>query len=196
MADDLANGARHLSLEAPLPLPRKVQRESTVESADQAAGIFDLYGESGLRDSWQSNGTGGTPQRKISGEKGVPEGRIEQLTEPPGSPISWDGPMGAMNNVNGGRLSTSSIAPPITVTPAATPEKRTFAEQRNSIFTSSSSSFPMHPSINRLSPRHPQTETGNSSASTSQISFAGSSQYPGEENDAFHVRSTCKSSDS
>lgn len=47
---------------------------------------------------------------------------------------------------------------------------------------------PSQPGSNRLLAR----AAGLGSAGASQVSFGGSIQYPGEENDAFHVRSTCE----
>ncbi|WWD18988.1 hypothetical protein CI109_103445 [Kwoniella shandongensis] len=83
---------------------------------------------------------------------------------------------------------------------------------------SSRANSPVHPSITRLSPRHASTLNssvgsgsrqssmisdgtrtsvdddgygdGDGEGNRSQVSVAGSAQYPGEENDAFHVRST------
>ena len=188
MADQLTNGAEHLSLEHRFPLPRRGQRESTVESAVQAEGIIDLYGSSSPRDSWPSADPADTSHRRITAGKGV----VEELAEPPGSPASWDGPIAALNNGFMSRPSSSSTAPPITVTAPGTPEKGKFPSQRNSSFASSAPASPTYPSIARLSPHHAQARTENSSASTSQISVAGSFQYPGEENDAFRVRSTCE----
>lgn len=83
--------------------------------------------------------------------------------------------------------------PTVTITPDMTPSKRnpsasvaagTGEESRrvSTLSTSTSDS----PSINRLTPRLSGYGDGN----TSQASF-GSSQYPGEDPDAFHVRSTC-----
>lgn len=179
MADDLTDGARHLSLERPLA-PR-IKRQSTVESAAQAGGIFDLYGSG--RDSWRGESTPQTSPNQASG--GYREdGPMEELNSP--------GPETTLANGNSRLSSTSTaVAPPITVTGPNTPER--LADQRSSTFTSLSSNAcsPTHPSISRLSPRRPGT--GSSSASTSQVSISGSSQYPGEENDAFHVRSTCMS---
>jgi hypothetical protein len=59
----------------------------------------------------------------------------------------------------------------------------------------------IHANVARLSPsprpKHPlggstTSNTSSISTSTSRLSSAGSSQYPGEEEDAFHVRSTCE----
>lgn len=194
MTDNLSHEARHLSLEPPLPrLTHRESTQSTFESADQAEGIFDLYG--GARDSWQSNGPSHTPAEPVS-QHVIGNGQIEEHVEPPKSPASWTGPVAALNDEGAQSRRVSSIAPPITVTAANTPERqRSFADHtRDSTFTSLNSNSPTHPSIRRLSPRQNGTST-NTSASTSQVSIAGSSQYPGEENDAFHVRSTCESRD-
>ncbi|WVR07432.1 hypothetical protein IAU60_004473 [Kwoniella sp. DSM 27419] len=84
--------------------------------------------------------------------------------------------------------------------------RRASLDPRHASLTSSVSSAGsvQHPSIARLSPRHPSTlrsRASGSAASTStsctdaetsmsQSSVAGSTQYPGEEPDAFNVRST------
>lgn len=186
MGDDLTNPARDLSLEPPLP-----RRISTVESADQAEGIFDLYG--GARDSWQSSASARGPGKPLDRYEADEPGHIEELAESPKSPASWSGPIVALSTVTTSRIISISVPPPIKVTPAITPERtRSLAETRDSTFTSISSNSPTQPSIRRHSPRL-AGRSNNTSASASQVSVAGSSQYPGEENDAFHVRSTCES---
>lgn len=190
-------------------------RESYVESADDAAGIFSLYGEDtdgDQRDGWVA--------REESTTNTPPHERMEQLGEAAGlgTAPSWEGPFSALSNQH--RLSAPSDqnhiavpAPGIKVTPdhstLHTPEKRQpissarnstlTSSARNSTFTSSTSGSPTHPSIARLSPRVTQrggsadtSFTSATSGSGSQISIAGSCQYPGEEDDAFHVRSTCE----
>lgn len=165
-------------------------RESTLESADQAAGIFSLYGESSQRDSWLdtpsdqagSQGRGlnlGTPLRNS-----ITEHELEEMEEEE-YPINGDGD-GNQRDSNGGEMTRSSITSQV-----PTPEIRLTPSKHQE-------QIGVHSSIARLSPspRHPlggSTTSNTSSMSTSRISSAGSSQYPGEEEDAFHVRSTCKS---
>lgn len=63
--------------------------------------------------------------------------------------------------------------------------------------SSSNSSSPVHPSISRIySQRNgsPGSDTQGASGANSNASLV-SSQYPGEDPDAFHVRSTCESTD-
>lgn len=157
------------------------RRESTLDSVDQAEGIFDLYERD--RDSWR-----------------VPSGTAEQSNvqeelADPTSPVSWEGPMSALAlPANGSRRSSMNPPPGITVTPDKTlwPGRDNHRDSSLSASTSTSTSFPNSPtrkSMNGLSPA--LRVVGNGSASTSQVSVAASSQYPGEEDDAFHVRSTC-----
>lgn len=168
-------------------------RESTLESADQAAGIFSLYGEpSG--DSWlntssdQPGPTGGrTQQSRTPLRNSITENELEEMEEE----YSSNGNVRNANVESGegegeGDLSRSSI---INQAPTPTPEIRLTPGKRQD-------QVGIHSNIARLSPspRHPlggSTTSNTSSMSTSRISSAGSSQYPGEEEDAFHVRSTC-----
>jgi hypothetical protein len=172
-----------------MPLGNVIERsprESTLESADQAAGIFSLYGEPS-RDSWLSNssdqatqtGRGSHPRTPL--RNSITENELEEMEE-----NTTNGNAGGLNG-NGfgdGDLSRSSIT-----SHAPTPEIRLTPSKRQE-------QPGVHPDIARLSPspRHPlggSTNSNTSSMSTSRISSAGSSQYPGEEEDAFHVRSTC-----
>jgi hypothetical protein len=162
-------------------------RESTLESADQAAGIFSLYGEPS-RDSWLSNSSDQAAQAGRSSHPRTPlrnsitENELEEMDEEHttnGNGVGLNG-----NGVGDGDLSRSSIT-----SQAPTPEIRLTPIRRQD-------QKGVHPDIARLSPspRHPlggSTNSNTSSMSTSRISSAGSSQYPGEEEDAFHVRSTC-----
>jgi len=211
MVDDLADGARHLSLEPPSRLRNPV-RDSTLESAGDAEGIFDLYG--GSRNSWRDSQDPEGAQNTVDLGEALPlaapvstpdfpanhtQDRTEELQSPPRFSQAWEGPMSRLAKTNGTapkRLSGFGAGPPITITPdnsnLHTPEKR---DLRSSGLGSSTSSSPVHPSISRLSPRHPSSTVA--SASDSQVSIAGASlagsiQYPGEDNDAFHVRSTCE----
>ncbi|ORY35439.1 putative GTPase activating protein [Naematelia encephala] len=205
------NVPRDMSVPAPLPVnevtelehdtrelgingkPRRRVRESHVESADQAAGIFSLYGDA--RQSWQSDKSNGNVILGAeiefdSGQFAILEEQeegVEELREPE----AWNGQL-APNNIR------SDVAPPITITPdhsaTHTPDKR-YTSNRASTLTTSTMDSPtstrlQHPNVAGLSPRQHSTATTLASASASQISFTGSSQYPGEENDAFHVRST------
>ncbi|KAK4688988.1 hypothetical protein P7C73_g1125, partial [Tremellales sp. Uapishka_1] len=180
-----------MSVELGVPIrptgrPRRSYRESTLESADDAAGIFSLYGDSRARDSTQSHA--GDDEQLGHVIDGVEELSVEQQPQSP----AWAGPVAALN----GRTSSlskrnsaasshrNSTGPPITITAHNTPEKN-----RYSSVSSSTGYSPSPINKQQLSPK-PPTTTGNSSASTSQISIAASSQYPGEEADAFHVRST------
>jgi hypothetical protein len=161
-------------------------RESTLESADQAAGIFSLYGEPS-RDSWLSNSTdqpvhaGRSSHPRTPLRNSITGNELEEMDEE--YPTNDIGESLNGNGVGDGDLSRSSINSQPTPEIRLTPIKR--QEQKG-----------VHPDIARLSPspRHPlggSTNSNASSMSTGRISSAGSSQYPGEEEDAFHVRSTC-----
>jgi hypothetical protein len=175
-----------------LPLSNAIgrsPRESTLESADQAAGIFSLYGEPS-RDSWLSNSTdqavqaGRTSHPRTPLRNSITENELEEMDEEHTTNGNGEGLNG--NGVGDGDKSRSSItsqapAPEIRLTPIKRQDQKG-----------------VHPDIARLSPspRHPlggSTSSNTSSMSTSRISSAGSSQHPGEEEDAFHVRSTCMS---
>ena len=164
-------------------------RESTLESADQAAGIFSLYGEP-TRDSWLSTSSDQPVQAGRSSHPRTPlrnsitENELEEMDEDESTNGNARGLIG--NGGGDGDKSRSSIT-----SQAPTPEIRLTPVKRQD-------QSGVHPDIARLSPspRHPlggSTTSNTSSMSTSRISSAGSSQYPGEEEDAFHVRSTCMS---
>jgi hypothetical protein len=175
-----------------MPLGNVIERsprESTLESADQAAGIFSLYGEPS-RDSWLSNssdqatqtGRGSHPRTPL--RNSITENELEEMDEENTTNGNGGGLNG--NGVGDGDLSRSSITSQV-----PTPEIRLTPSKRQE-------QPGVHSNIARLSPspRHPlggSTTSNTSSMSTSRISSAGSSQYPGEEEDAFHVRSTCMS---
>lgn len=195
MTEDLINGARQLTLEH--PASRRNLRKSTLDSAEDAKGIFDLYG--GGRDSWRSDELESGPSARglkhSAPDERMDKGQMEELAGSPASLANRNGQLpvstrGHEEEHEAG-FESSGIAPPITVTAANTPERVPFAEKRNSTFTSVSSVSPTHPSIAKISPRLPRSS--NTSARTSQMDIAGSSQYPGEDDDAFHVRSTCES---
>lgn len=89
--------------------------------------------------------------------------------------------------------------PPIIVTPDKTLQARFARRDRDSTMSTSTSTSASLALSLTPSPAHGRRIFGRNnsatgSANTSQISVAASSQYPGEENDAFHVRSTCESS--
>jgi hypothetical protein len=187
-------------------------RESTFESADQAAGIYSLYGGDGVRDSWRSsvgsNGQGATNGQ--IGPSGGPRtplrnsftqddadamGAMEQL-----GPEYDDRGLGDLSGLNGAPRASLGSESPHVPTPdiRITPSKSNGHNEHDRRSTLSAATTPTHPSVSRLSPRHPlggSTTSATSSASTSVISHAGSSQYPGEEEDAFRVRSTCTCND-
>lgn len=177
------NGEAHRSSLVPLARPDDRRRESTQDSVDQAEGIFDLYERD--RDSWRAAPPHAT---KENGQ--------EELADP-ASPVSWEGPMSALARPIGNGSRRSSINPPpnILITPDKThlAGRNSHRDSSMSVSTSTSTSLaasPTHPSMSRLTPRH--SISANGSASTSRVSIAASSQYPGEDNDAFHVRSTCQ----
>ena len=208
----LEHSATHLNLAAPVGGgDRKQYRESTIDSAGQAEGIFDLYERD--RDSWMEKGPSpaihplAMTRTVLDGIDGGTNGVREELAkgaQPPDSPASWEGPMAAFNVEQRQRKSSGVCVPtpPITLTPDISPVKKKVNQHqnrhhpRNSALASSTSTAgslgpsASHPSISRLSPYLP--DASGSSANNSQISIAESSQYPGEDNDAFHVRSTCQ----
>ena len=196
MTEDLINGARHLTLEHP-SAPRN-QRKSTLDSAEDAKGIFELYG--GRTESWRSDELGSDPSdrglKHPPGGERTGTGWVEELAGSQASFANPNGQMPAATNRHAEEHETAinpiGISPPITVTAANTPERTAFADERSSTFTSVSSVSPTHPSIAKISPRPPRSST--TSARTSQMDIAGSSQYPDEDDDAFHVRSTCECS--
>jgi len=167
-------------------------RESTLESADQAAGIYSLYGEP-PRDSWQSSSSEQPTVQVQSGRSSHPrtplrnsitETDLEEMKQEYSSNGNVRMSIGTVDGDISRSSTTSQIpTPEIRLTPSKRPQD----------------SVGVHNDIARLSPspRHPlggSTTSNTSSMSTSRISSAGSSQYPGEEEDAFHVRSTCMSS--
>lgn len=187
-------------------------RESTFESADQAAGIYSLYGDSLAgdvnRESWRSS-VGSIGQAPANGRVGPSSGprtplrnsftqdhaegmgTMEQLgTEYDDLGLGErSGPNGVARESMGSE-STQILTPEIKITPS----KTNGLNEHDRRSTLSAATTPTHPSVSRLSPRHPlggSTTSATSSASTSVLSYAGSSQYPGEEEDAFRVRSTC-----
>jgi hypothetical protein len=188
-------------------------RESTFESADVAAGIYSLYGD-GVRDSLRGDGgampvstnelenghgTGSRSGPRTPLRTSIAEGEMENGEEH----SSFDQHPLQNGNTHMDRSNYSDISRSSTGTGSQlqsrtpeirlTPSKGQNGQGHNSIDT------PTHPSISRLSPRRPHPLGGSttstattSSISTGRVSSAGSSQYPGEEEDAFHVRSTCE----
>jgi hypothetical protein len=254
--DFTTDAARHLSLEPPVATfsSKRAARQSTLESADQAAGIFSLYGDPASRESWQSeastSGAHAEDDHHGVSRNGVSIGHIGQHvsepsngyrnstlrdsvvadrntaspntadhedlieevplsapTSPPLSPRSWEGPMSELNGSRFSAQQQTQLPLPKTPNIKVTPERKLTStnhssSNRNSLLgstTSSAVTTPTHRSVQRLSP-HPLGSSVNSVASSngsigqngSQVSVAGSSQYPGEEADAFHVRSTCE----
>jgi hypothetical protein len=195
-----------------LPItPNKVQqhiatgrspRESTLESADQAAGIYSLYGDgTGTHDSWlgPSGDQAGMARRaslpRTALRNSITENELEEMeneyTHQNGNGDTDGRDIDLSNGNENGNISRSSTASQI-----PTPEIRLTPSKRQP-----SDQTAQHPNLARLSPsprhHHPlggSTTSNTSSMSTSRLSSAGSSQYPGEEEDAFHVRSTCRSS--
>lgn len=170
---------------SPLP-PAAPSRDSTLESAGQAADIFDLYGanEENVRDSWKG------PIDAL--HEDIETGQ-EQL-----GPISETTP-----NIN---IITSPPAPPSpshsqspTHSRPHTPIKHRFPSIRSTRTDSTTNSPVPYNDIQRLSPANTSSKRGSMSTeifsgtdgTRSQTSIAASSRYPGEEEDAFHVRSTC-----
>lgn len=200
-----SNGLNHETTERERPVHG---RESTFESADQAAGIYSLYGD-GNRESWrssvgstgQANGNGRvgpssgprTPLRNsFTQEDADGSGEMEQL----GTEYNDPG-YGERSQFNGAPRSSMGSESPHVFTPdiKITPSKTNGLEGQDRRSTLSAATTPTHHNVSRLSPRHPlggSTTSATSSASTSVLSYAGSSQYPGEEEDAFRVRSTCR----
>lgn len=199
-------------------------RESTVESADAAEGIYSLYGD-GVRGSWrdpvsnsksngrlaQSFGDGPhTPLRNSlteadmeeTGEGSTSSDQLDngRSHSHPNIPNSSSEPSDGQWQM-GNSISRSSTGTGSQIQSSLTPEIRLTPSKGQSGDADNHTVTPTHPSISRLSPRRPHplggsttsTATTASSVSTGRLSSAGSSQYPGEEEDAFHVRSTCES---
>lgn len=171
------------------PPPAAPSRDSTLESAGQAADIFDLYGanEESMTGSWE-------------GPMGALYEDCEAVQEQPGQ-IPETTP-----NIN---IITSPPAPPSpshSQSPSHsrphTPIKHRFPSIISPRTDSTANSTVRYSDIQRLSPANTGSKRGSMSTgifsgtdgTRSQTSVAASSRYPGEEEDAFHVRSTCTSS--
>ena len=184
-------------------------RESTFESADQAAGIYSLYGGDGgdTRDSWRSS-IGSTGPENTNGRVPSPSGPRTPLrnsfTQNDTDGLGPSEELGVEHETHGlGEQFVSNGATRSSISDGSqvrtpdiriTPSKTNGAHEQDRRSTLSTATTPTHPNLSRLSPRHPlggSTTSATSSASTSVLSYAGSSQYPGEEEDAFRVRSTC-----
>ncbi|KAL7423424.1 hypothetical protein Q5752_001004 [Cryptotrichosporon argae] len=162
-----------------------------------------------LSSSWEGPMESLTLARSVSGERDPdpepePDGR-----QPPTAPLSRHGSArGADGAALGSRRASAGAPPAVTVTPSRpaaieTPPHASPAGSRRhtgqaqgqgqgqhdgsvpASTNSSAASSPAHPAASRLSPR-----PSGGAASASQVSIAASSQYPGEDADAFHVRST------
>jgi hypothetical protein len=192
-------GMQNISL---APGQKRDNRASTLDSAVQAEGIFDLYGEEGSEPSARNS-------QYLEQEVVVPHPDYHnnvEILDSPGSPASWSGPFSALRSSR----HTSLLSPPDTInandthTPqqqsqtltipqlTLTPDKNHLRESTLTSYSTSTSisvsPSPTHPSISRLSPRLNRYVDRSRNGST--VSF-GSAQYPGEEDDSFHVRSTC-----
>ncbi|OXG16931.1 GTPase activating protein [Cryptococcus neoformans Tu401-1] len=167
------------------PPPAGPSRDSTLESAGQAADIFDLYGanEESMTGSWE-------------GPMGALYEDCEAVQEQPGQ-IPETTP-----NIN---IITSPPAPPSpshSQSPSHsrphTPIKHRFPSIISPRTDSTANSPVRYSDIQRLSPANTGSKRGSMSTgifsgtdgTRSQTSVAASSRYPGEEEDAFHVRST------
>lgn len=171
------------------PPPAAPSRDSTLESAGQAADIFDLYGanEESMRGSWEG------PMDALHEDRDAGQEQLDPLS-------------GTTPNIN---IITSPPAPPSpshSQSPAHsrphTPIKHRFPSIRSTRTDSTTNSPVPYNDIQRLSPANTSSKRGSMSTeifsgtdgTRSQTSIAASSRYPGEEEDAFHVRSTCTSS--
>ncbi|WVQ81932.1 hypothetical protein IAT38_004059 [Cryptococcus sp. DSM 104549] len=250
MSDALIHPTQRLSLHpnpalspARQSTSRTPSRDSTVESTNQAADIFDLYGADTTRDSWRSDRTGD--------DTTIDE--VEELKSADRERESWAGPLGALSSWEGDSegarypsgqtvgdqsgerrqrwsalsngttpdisITDTSPHPPASTQDTSTPASPTGPHTPNrtsrainphlshisttSASSASTNNSPARLSSSGLSPRHASTRpTSSASRSTdmfsegghgankSQTSVAGSVQYPGEDNDAFYVRST------
>lgn len=201
---------------------RGIQRESTVQSASDAGDIFDLYNsgrDSAASIATSRGGRTSSPHRRETVNYSRPSRTVPQNDDGSATQemelLADDADQSA--GMRGGRDRRSVLSegdtssPQITVTPDMTPYKAgpsssagrdarpgpvTAVLSQSPSLTTTAASSPTHPSIRRISPRpsmgtRSTSQTSRTSANDSRISF-GSSQYPGEEDDAFHVRSTCE----
>ena len=151
----------------------------------------------------------------VNGHKEV----ITDRPPTPDSPASWEGVMSALQVesdpqrdsllIAGSNPTYSIPTPPITVTPDKSSlrertnvlprESLPFRGRESTMTASTSTSASLHPSSShtsmaRLSPMPTSGRASDATFGNSSVaSFSGSSQYPGEDNEAFHVRSTCRS---
>lgn len=154
-------------------------------STDHHYSPYSPYGGAGVgpqahSDQYHDAHSGGEHDHYAPGPQGVPIASSGSQPQPPQTPS---------------QPSTISRIPP----PSLPPHLRT-PERLSPPQASPPGSAPVHPSIARLNGRVPRTgppaspsSAGDHSMSLSQASLV-SSQYPGEDDEAFHVRSTCKSS--
>ena len=177
------------------------------DSADQAGRIYSLY----ARDSWdpttssslasQLNG----PETIIGPSTSIPAGisapnghaygpdRAQAGLAPTASGTrrgSTDDPAG---NGTLGPQTPYKTQPTITITPdhSTTLHSTDHSLLASSVSSSAARASTLTPSHSPKKPSSLSPNRSNGTASPSQASI-GSSQYPGEEADAFHVRSTCK----
>jgi hypothetical protein len=213
----LAETPNHLSPATSLP-PVPKSRVSYLDSAYQAEGIFDLYseGEEHADPSYLQAGQTIREAPLLPEDGDIHEGAVEELDSPT-SADSWSGPYSALRQPKAQddyRFSTLSVDPPIgksvdkdalplpqvMITPDKSQSRQSNPTSMSTSTTMSISPSPTHPSIARLTPRVPSSTgvsastrssfSGTGVGNGSEVSF-GSVQYPGEEDDSFHVRSTC-----
>ncbi|WVQ68224.1 uncharacterized protein L199_006431 [Kwoniella botswanensis] len=214
MTDQLGRDIRHLSL-GPKYTPNSNgngrPRDSTIASAGDAADIFDLYGSEDINDqdpkeSWRSsNGLNGQRGSSIGAAYGSPS-EYTQNESQRDSKVSWSGPMtllGSNDESSGARRWSDN--PDISITDV-TP---TTAKKDSMISSTSFQQYQLNEQdTSRLSPQRPKRSNGTTSNHTSMSastdtsisvsemenrstnSVAGSSQYPGEEDDAYMIRTT------
>jgi hypothetical protein len=188
--DDEANTPMTVqSWDGPMATLSKRASGISIDSANDSGRDFGR-----MRDEGQGLGIGGLPS---SGRRGSSGSGSNQINLNDNHNINGqeyiDYPTASSSSTTTSRSNRKPL-PTVTITPDMTPSKRhppasvggTGEDSRrvSTLSTSTSDS----PIINRLTPRLSGYGDGN----TSQASF-GSSQYPGEDPDAYHVRSTCKS---
>ncbi|WRT68299.1 uncharacterized protein IL334_005275 [Kwoniella shivajii] len=215
---DLDRDSRHLSIQPPFHGYNR-PRDSTIASEGEAADIFDLYGndENGQRESWRSSTGGDDAQRDstIGLAIGNPIQEEKEGDEEWSGPMAALGINDSMNNNDHSRTRRSMGTPDISITDLGNPIglSSSTPQKRNSYDNPRKSSANSQ-DMTRLSPQKIRRSFGNStdhsngnassqfSASTrtsisdignkslTSVRTNGSNQYPGEEDDAFYIRST------
>lgn len=178
-----------LGLSTAPPPPAAPSRDSTLESAGQASDIFDLYGAN----EESVTGSGEGPMGALYGGR-------DAVQEQPG-PMPETTP-----NINIITSPPAPLSPSHSQSPAHsrphTPIKHRFPSIISTQTDSTANSPVRYSDMQRLSPANTGSKRGSmctgifsgTDGTRSQTSVAASSRYPGEEEDAFHVRSTCTSS--